>query len=100
MLNESILKELGIDKLPPEEQEQIILAIGKTIFESVLVRVIQLLDDQDLDEFEKLMTENPNDQQALLSFLQAKVPDFNQIVAEEVSKFKHEILTFSPQLNQ
>jgi len=94
ILQKNIIKELGLDKLSEKEQEESLLTIGRIIFQSVLIRVMEELTEKEKDQFEKVLTEKPNDEEAILSFLQAKVPHLNEIVNEEVTKFKQESLDF------
>jgi hypothetical protein len=62
--------------------------------------VLQELDDQGKDEFDKLLSEKPNDEEAILKFLTEKVPDLNSIVREEVSKFKQETVDFMKKIRE
>lgn len=94
ILQENIIKDLGIDNLPQKEQEETLLSIGRIIFQSVLIRVMEELDDKGKDEFEKILTENPNDEEAILNFLRSKLPNLDEIVNEEVVKFKQESVDF------
>lgn len=94
ILQKNIIKELGLDNLSEKEQEETLLSIGKIIFQSVLIRTMEELDDKSKDEFEKILSEKPNDEEAILSFLQKKLPNLNDIVNDEVSKFKQESVDF------
>lgn len=94
ILQKNIIKELGLDKLPEKEQEESLLTIGRIIFQAVLIRVMEELTEKEKDQFEKILTEKPNDEEAILKFLQTKVSNLNEIVNEEVAKFKQEGLDF------
>lgn len=100
ILQKNIIKELGLDTLPEKEQEQALLDIGRIIFQSVLIRVMEELDDKGKDEFEKILTEKPNDEEAILGFLQLKLPNLNDIVQEEVAKFKEESTGFMEKIGK
>ncbi len=94
ILQKNIIKELGLDKLSEKEQEETLLNIGKIIFQSVLIRTMEELDEKGKDEFEKILSEKPNDEEAIMNFLQSKLPNLNEIVNDEVSKFKQESVDF------
>lgn len=94
ILQKNIIKDLGIDTLPEKEQEEMLLSIGKIIFQSVLIRVMDELDEKGKDEFEKLLEEKANDEEAILNFLRLKIPNLDEIVNEEVAKFKQESVNF------
>jgi hypothetical protein len=94
ILQKNIIKELGLDKLPEKEQEETLLNMGKIIFQSVLIRTMEELDDKGKDEFEKILSEKSNNEEAIMSFLCSKLPNLNKIVDDEVSKFKQESVDF------
>jgi hypothetical protein len=94
ILQRNIIKELGLDKLPEKEQEETLLNMGKIIFQSVLIRTMEELDDKGKDEFEKILSEKSNNEEAIMSFLRSKLPNLNKIVDDEVSKFKQESVDF------
>jgi hypothetical protein len=98
ILNKNIIKELGLDDLPEEEQEKTMLKIGEIIFKGVIVRVLQELSDKEAKEFEELISNKPDDQEAILNFLQKKVPNLDEITNEEVARFKQESLDFMNKL--
>lgn len=94
ILQKNIIKDLGLDTLPEKKQEEALLSIGRIIFQSVLIRVMDELDDKGKDEFEKVLTEKPNDEEAIFGFLKKNVANLNKIVNEEVRKFKQESVDF------
>lgn len=94
ILQKNIISDLGLGKLPEKEQEEALQSIGRIIFQAVLIRTMEELDEKSKDEFEKILTEKPNDESAILEFLQTKIPNLNEIVNDEVSKFKQESVDF------
>ena len=89
-LSQNIIKDLGLDTLPPERQMQVLLGIGRVIQQNIILRVLELLPEEAKDEFDKLLAEKMNDEEAVLGFLRSKIPNLDQIVEEEISKFKEE----------
>lgn len=94
ILQENIIKDLGLDALPESEREEALMSIGKMVFQGVLMRAINELSDEDAEAFGKLMEEKPDDQQAVLDFLQSKVSNFDEIVKEEAMNFKRDGIDF------
>lgn len=94
MLNlskENIVKDLGPETL---------FGIEKIIFQSVLLRIIERLSDDDADNFEKLLEEKPDDEEAILSYLRSKNSNFDIIVNEEADKFKKEAIDFMNKIKE
>jgi len=93
-LYQNIIKDLGLDTLSAKEQEEVLLKIGKIIFQSILIKVMEELDDNEIDNFTELLEKKPNDEKAILDYLQAKIPNFNEFVNNEVANFKKESVDF------
>lgn len=100
ILKQNLIKNLGIGVLAKKEQEEVLLRIGKIIFQSVLIRVMERLNSKEKDQFMRLLTEKPDDEKGILDFLKSKIPDFNEIVNEEVASFKKESLDFMKQIKK
>lgn len=88
-IRKNIITLFEIDKLPEDKQEETISRIGKIIFQAVLIRVLPLLKENDLAQYEKLI-ENEVEPDQLYNFFFEKIPLFLQIVAEEAENFRKE----------
>lgn len=93
----NVLVELGLDKLSADEQAEMVLSIGRVVYQAVLFRVMESLDETKKEEFGKLLDANA-DEQALLAFLDANVSNFDDLLKEELDKFKMDALTFMKKL--
>ncbi len=98
ILEENIFKYFELDKLPPEQQQEVLLKIGRAIFEMILIRILNELSEEEQSEFEKIVNENPNNEEPVLKFLNEKIPNLNSIVEEEVVKFRDEVVNIMSQL--
>lgn len=87
---QNLLIELGLDSLPKEEQEELIIRIGEIIQERVIIRVLDELNEKDREEFDKILEEKGEEDDAVLNFLRLKILNLDQIVEEEVSGFRRE----------
>lgn len=85
----SIIDLFEIKKLPEDKQEEMINKIGGLIFQSVLIRILPLMPEEDVEEYNQLI-ENKVAPDELFDFFFAKVPNFLQIVAEESENFRKE----------
>ncbi|HTY39866.1 MAG TPA: hypothetical protein VMC43_02140 [Candidatus Paceibacterota bacterium] len=97
LANKNLLVELGLDKLSADEQAKAVLSIGRVVYQAVLFRVMDILDDAKKAELGKLL-DAPADEQALLAFLEANVPNIDVLIQEELTKFKDDALLFMKKL--
>ena len=58
------------------------------LFESVVERAVDVMDEDAMNEFDRTIDDAGNDYQKIISFLKSKVPDFDKIVSEELSRLK------------
>lgn len=86
-IQNNIKNALELDKLPPEEAQEIILRVGALIYQNVLMRVMEIMTETDQDEFEKLL-DNDGKADEIFSFLKQKVENFEKIIEEEAIKFR------------
>ena len=56
----------------------------------MVIRITNELKDEDKDEFIKMSEEKNQD--VLASFLQTKIPNLNEIITEEITNIKQELL--------
>src|SRR3989344_906294 len=98
-LKVNIISALGIDNLPPKEQEDIITRVGALIFQKVMMRVMDELDENDQDILEKLVDQGSTPE-VLFDFLREKEPNLSVIIREESAKFKQESLNIINQIGK
>jgi hypothetical protein len=76
-LQNDIMTQFGFDKLPEAEQTEMYQKIGTVLFQAILVRALEEMTD-----------EQPDDPGALAQYLQANVPNFEELAADEVARFR------------
>lgn len=91
-LKANLITALGIDKLPAEKQADLLLKIGDVLYQAVIGRVIEELSEEDREAFDRVLTEKKDDEDAVFNFLQAKLPNLDEIVNEEIAEFKKDSL--------
>lgn len=95
-----LIKELGLEDLPSEEQVEIVLKIGRIIQQNIILRVLDEMKEEDKDEFDKFLGEKGDDQEAITEFLRSKIPNLDDIVNEEIEKFKTEKINFLQEIRK
>jgi hypothetical protein len=89
-LQKMIAQDLGIADLAVEEQNQLITEFGEIALKAATIAVLEKLAPEKRDEFAKIA--EGDDAAAMQAFLNANVPDHEQIakaaVEEEVRQFK------------
>ena len=88
-INKNIVLTLGINNLPVEQQKEAMERLGAIVYQEVMLRVLDILTDEDKDEFEKLIEKNP-EPESLFEFLSEKLPNFEEIVKEEAERIRGE----------
>jgi hypothetical protein len=86
--NKKIIKDFGLENIDSREQERMIEKIGNLLFESVVERAVDEMDEDATNDFDGVITEAGNDYQKIISFLKSRVPEFDKIVSEELSRLK------------
>ena len=87
-INKKIAKDFGLDSMDSREQEEMIEKIGNLLFESVVERAVDVMDESVMNEFDDVISNAGNDYQKVISFLKSKVPGFDEIVSGELSRLK------------
>ena len=88
-LKQSLFESFNLESLPAEKQEEIVLQIGKVVFQSILIRVIPLLSEAEKEEFANIVEENMGEENtAILDYLTSKIENLDEIVAEEIETFR------------
>jgi hypothetical protein len=89
---EEITRALNMDELPAEEQEKILLDLNALIFRGSIMRMLEQMDQQTRDEFNALAESDASEEQ-LKAFLDEKVPNADQAVADTIAALTSDILT-------
>ena len=88
-INKNIVLTLGINTLPVEKQKEAMERLGAIVYQEVMLRVLDILSEEDKDEFEKLIEKDPNPE-TMFGFLSEKISNFGEIVKEEAEKLRSE----------
>ena len=83
-----IAEDFGLTTMPEEEQEKFIEKIGNMLFESVIERSVDVMDEKAMSDFDEILSSAGEDYQKVISFLRDRVPGFKEIVSEEMARLK------------
>ena len=89
-LQSQLVKELGIDTLPPEKQEELLIKMTEVLLKRIFVETMEKLSDTDREAYEKLIDDNTNPDQ-INNFLQEKIPNYDDMVQKIITSFKDEM---------
>lgn len=89
-IKKTIVDLFELDKMAPEKAAEMIDRLAKLIFQSVLVRTLPLLSEKDFTEYEKIV-DSKEGGEVIFKFLSEKIPDFENIVAEESEALRAEM---------
>jgi hypothetical protein len=87
-LKKKISSDFGLTKMDSEEQERIIEKIGNLLFESVIERSLNLMNEQTTKDFDEVITNAGEDYEKVIRFLNENVPGFNNLVIDEMKRLK------------
>ncbi len=86
--NKKIIKDFGLENMDSGEQQRMIEKIGNLLFESVVEKAVEVMDDNVMNDFENTVVNAGSDYQKVISFLKSRVFGFDKIVADEMSRLK------------
>jgi len=99
--NQNIIKYLSLENLDEKKQEETLLRIGKVIYQAVMLRVMDILTEDEQKEFEEVLDRvgtDENKQVEIMEFLKTKIPNLDKISKEEITKFKKETVSIMENL--
>lgn len=95
-LDDNLLQELGLGRLPATEKEKFLKHIYETLEMRVGTRLAERMTDQQLDEFETFI--DRKDDAGAFHWLETNFPNYKEVVAEEFEKLKAEVKVVAPDI--
>ncbi len=89
MLEQNIIAALGLESLPDERKAALIDKMAQLVEKNLILRIMQGLSEADAKEFEKISQGTDEDK---VKFLQAKFPNFAEMMQEEIVNVKQAVL--------
>jgi gas vesicle protein len=88
-LKESIIKDLGIDQLPEDKREEVLLMMTEALLKRILIVALEKIPGNKKEEFDKIFASK--DSEKINEFLSDNIPDYEKMVKNEIENFKNEI---------
>ncbi len=92
ILSKDIIKEWNLDSLSATEQADAVERIGRILYQALLVKSLDILSEKEQDELDELMDKNETTSQMVLTFLESKIPTFQDLLKEEKESLKQDLL--------
>ncbi len=93
LVNQNIVNILDLQILNEKDRVGIISKISNLVQKKIIIRIIEFLDEQNVNLLAQLLNTEENDQE-ILGFLDDKVPHLEEIVFSEVNKMKKELADY------
>jgi succinate dehydrogenase flavin-adding protein (antitoxin of CptAB toxin-antitoxin module) len=90
-LEANIIEVLGLESLSDEQKIKMVQQMTDLAQKRLMLRVMEQLTEEEKDEFEKILGGQDVDL-AAAEFIQNKVPNFDEMVKEEIVKVKQELI--------
>lgn len=88
-VNNIILSVFNAQALPEAQQKEILRTYGPILFEGVLERSMEKMEETDKKAFENLLLQNKGPE-PILTFLSTRIANITEIVNEEAEKVRDE----------
>ena len=86
-VDNKIIEEFGLADLPDDIKKENLNRLSNALFKNVGLRILDILPENDLDEFNRLVS---TDENSALDFLSSKISNLEQIINEEIAVMKQE----------
>lgn len=98
---EDIVKEAGFEKFPEGIRDFYLEKIELSFLKRLGVEIMALFSDKDLEDFEKLLKENPNwTNDQIFEFCETRIENLPQILAKVMIDFRKEYLETARDLKE
>ncbi len=97
VVEEDVIEQLGFGKLPKAKQLKLLDGIRRAIYETVLMRIMESLDESGRARFVQAL-HGAKDEAAINAILEANAPNIDAIIKDEVARFKKEGIEFLKKL--
>lgn len=89
VVDENIIKVLGIEKLPDEQKVRILEKSAKLVEQRLLLRLMKSVSDVKRDQLNEILSADRKEE--LNAFIQQEAPDFFNWVLDETTQLKQEL---------
>lgn len=80
-----------LDKMEPSKAEETLNRLAKLVFQSVLVRVLPTLTEDQMKEYERIVDDKSQDGEILFKFIRENTENLDEIIKEEAENLRIEL---------
>jgi len=88
-LKENIIKNLGIDQLPEDKKEEVLMLMTEALLKRILITTLEKIPANKKEEFDEIF--KSKDSEKINEFLSNNVPDYEKMLKNEIENFKEEM---------
>ncbi|GBE16801.1 hypothetical protein BMS3Abin15_00625 [bacterium BMS3Abin15] len=89
-LQEQLVKELGLDNLPEDRQQELLIKTTEVLLKRIFLETMEKLSDHGRSEYEKMIKKGAEPQQ-LEEFLKSNIQNYENMVQGVIDDFKEEM---------
>lgn len=89
-----LVSELGIDKLPEEQQKDLLAQISEVLQQRIVLRLVEEMPEEKKEDFGKVLQEGEKNPDKIEKFLNENLPNLEELVLDEIGKYKTEAKQF------
>lgn len=87
-----LVKELGIDSLPEEKQNELLAKMTEVLIKRIFVETMEKLSEQERVEYAQLTENGESDPELIGKFLKDHINDYDGMVERIIAGFKEEMM--------
>jgi hypothetical protein len=95
-----LITELGINELPQEKQDEILLQIGEILQQRIIDRFVSEMPEDKTEEFLVLIANDGTDQKVVDDFIAINLPKADEFILDEIGKYKEESIELFKQMSK
>ncbi|MEA2007408.1 MAG: DUF5663 domain-containing protein [Patescibacteria group bacterium] len=93
-----LVKELGIDKLSKEKQEELLVQMGEVLQQRIVLRIVEEFPEDKKDELLKVFESKDKSPDEINAFIEKNLPNAEELVLDEIGAYKRESVDFTSDL--
>lgn len=91
ILQQSIIEELGLQNLPREKQEEVLVKMTEVLLKKIYLETFEKLGEADREELAKMLDREEAEPEKVEEYLRMKIEDYDGFVKKIVEEFTAEM---------
>lgn len=89
---EQLVRELGIDSLPQEKQNELLIKMTEVLLKRIFVETMDRLGESGREEYEKFLDSEGITPEQAQEFFKQRIPDYEEMIQSTIEEFKQEMM--------